>query len=359
MAPGVLLAAAAAARAQGVTAEVILLGEGEVSEYHYYRSLARHLRLAFLDGPARLGPATRYPQSILAGAAPLADGFLLAPRGRAISPLIDAVRRSRSATRNIVLTTPTHLLRLVQAAARRDISRSASLGLWSFDQALCAKNGASQCQRYVGLAVAMSVALSALLVPAVTGTICGMALSLAFLAAIWLRLAACFASARPAPMPPPIRQSELPIYSIVIALYREVRTVPQLVAALNRLDYPRAKLDVKLVIEEDDKETLGALIRAGRLPYCELIVAPAGGPRTKPRALNVALPLLRGRLVAIFDAEDLPDRQEIRAAAERFARAPERLACLQAHLAIDNVDDSWLTRGMLAQTPEDFQLAHA
>ncbi len=76
----------------------------------------------------------------------------------------------------------------------------------------------------------------------------------------------------------------------------------------------------------------------------EIIVAPPGFPRTKPRALNVALPLLRGELVAVFDAEDVPAPGQLREAAERFLHAPRRLACLQASLAIDNIDDSWLTK---------------
>ena len=35
---------------------------------------------------------------------------------------------------------------------------------------------------------------------------------------------------------------------------------------------------------------------------------------------------------------------QLREAAERFLRAPRELACLQARLAIDNIEDSWLTR---------------
>jgi len=48
-------------------------------------------------------------------------------------------------------------------------------------------------------------------------------------------------------------------------------------------------------------------IEALRLPATyEIVVAPAGWPRTKPRALNIALPLVRGELVVVFDAEDAP-----------------------------------------------------
>nr|WP_264597175.1 glycosyltransferase family 2 protein [Rhodoblastus acidophilus] len=99
---------------------------------------------------------------------------------------------------------------------------------------------------------------------------------------------------------------------------------------------------MKFVIEEDDSETFSALHHAGLAPYMEVIVAPAGAPRTKPRALNVALPLARGELLTIFDAEDRPEPLQLRIAAERFAVSPPYVACLQARIAIDNGHESWL-----------------
>ncbi len=104
---------------------------------------------------------------------------------------------------------------------------------------------------------------------------------------------------------------------MVIALYREARVVQQLLAAIDALAYPRAKLDVKLVLEQDDHETFEALQHLGMPPFCEVIVAPRGAPQTKPRALNVRLPLFRGKLVAVYDAEDIPDPQQLRLAASR------------------------------------------
>lgn len=99
---------------------------------------------------------------------------------------------------------------------------------------------------------------------------------------------------------------------------------------------------MKIVLEHDDRETAAALRAAAPPPFVEIIVAPPGWPRTKPRALNAALPLARGRLLAIFDAEDRPDSGQLRRAAEAFAVAGPRVACLQARLAIDNGDKGWL-----------------
>jgi cellulose synthase/poly-beta-1,6-N-acetylglucosamine synthase-like glycosyltransferase len=52
----------------------------------------------------------------------------------------------------------------------------------------------------------------------------------------------------------------------------------------------------------------------------------------------------RGELLTIFDAEDIPERDELRRAASMLKAAPARTACLQARLAIDNTRDSLLAR---------------
>jgi cellulose synthase/poly-beta-1,6-N-acetylglucosamine synthase-like glycosyltransferase len=79
-------------------------------------------------------------------------------------------------------------------------------------------------------------------------------------------------------------------------------------------DYPIEKLDVKFVLEADDRTTRRALERLDLGPPFEIVIAPPEGPRTKPKALNVALPLARGPYTAVFDAEDTPERDQLRRA---------------------------------------------
>jgi glycosyltransferase XagB len=67
-------------------------------------------------------------------------------------------------------------------------------------------------------------------------------------------------------------------------------------------------------------------------------------PRTKPRAPNIALPLARGEFVAVYDAEDMPQPDQLRLAVETFAREPVNVGCVQARLVINNTEDSWITR---------------
>ena len=125
----------------------------------------------------------------------------------------------------------------------------------------------------------------------------------------------------------------LPVYSVLVALYRESDQVGELADCLQLLDWPQDRLDIKLICEEDDPETIFA-IRQANLPfYFELIVVPPALPRTKPKALNYALPLCRGEYLVLYDAEDRPSPGQLREAYETFARSSPKLACLQAPLA--------------------------
>ena len=135
---------------------------------------------------------------------------------------------------------------------------------------------------------------------------------------------------------------ELPIYSVIVALYREKEVVPQLLVALGMLQWPRSKLEIKIVCEADDAETLAAL-KAHRLHPCiEIVEVPPSLPRTKPKALAYALPLCSGELVTLYDAEDRPDPFQLAAAYAAFRREGPDLACVQAPLIISNSHSSIL-----------------
>jgi len=101
---------------------------------------------------------------------------------------------------------------------------------------------------------------------------------------------------------------------------------------------------VKLVVEADDHDTRRALARLELGPPFEIITAPLNGPRTKPKALNVALPFARGSFTVVYDAEDVPEPDQLRRAVDTFMVADEGLACVQVALTVDNTTDSWLAR---------------
>ncbi len=78
-------------------------------------------------------------------------------------------------------------------------------------------------------------------------------------------------------------------------------------------------------------------------PRYQIVIAPDGRPRTKPRALNVALAQARGELVTVYDAEDEPEPDQLRKSAAAFANLPAHIGCVQGRLAIDNFRDGWIS----------------
>ena len=126
-----------------------------------------------------------------------------------------------------------------------------------------------------------------------------------------------------------------PRYTIIAALYDEAEVVSQLIGRLSRIDYPADRLQGMLVMEADDHATINAAREARRPDWLEIYIAPPGTPRTKPRALNCALPYATGDLLVVYDAEDDPDPLQLKEGAGRFAEdMTGRLACLQAPLRI-------------------------
>lgn len=364
MAPSVLRAATLLAQEQAIAPDAALLADGTISDSFFYRAFAQKLGVAFLEGEAVLGAGTNYPRAIHAGMAPLggsrAGRILIAPRGATLTALLHLARRGRLPPTSVAITTPAHLSRRVRAVSTELMARDASFGLPEFDASLSAKSGASEAQILFVIAATMIVTMAVALAFEFAAGFFVTCASCLFLPTILLRLFAGAASADSGSGRPRGRLADhrLPTYSIVVALHREARVAAQLVAALDTIDYPRGKLDIKLVLEDDDLATRRALEALALGPAYEIVVAPPGWPRTKPRALNIALPLLRGDFVAIFDAEDAPDPSQLREAAERFRRAPRALACLQARLAIDNIDDSWLTRLFAIEYAVLFDVLH-
>ncbi len=331
------------ARAQrtGASPEQVLLGEGVLTEDAYYRAMARWLGLPFQQDVFEAGAGASYPESILTGLAPGPEGvWIAAPAGARIAATAAFRRRSNL---HLTITTPTTLRRSVERARAQQAAREASDNLERADAQASYRMGASG--RQAALAGLMVGVVALALAPA--GALPGAAAALVAVVAaacIGLRAVAACASLQRRTPDPPLADCDLPVYTIIAALYREAPVAAKLISALDALDYPAAKLDIKLVVEEDDAETLAALERLALPARYHILVAPSGAPRTKPRALNIGLAQARGDLVAIFDAEDEPEPDQLRKAAAAFALASPQVGCLQGQIAIDNAADGWIAR---------------
>jgi glycosyltransferase XagB len=141
-----------------------------------------------------------------------------------------------------------------------------------------------------------------------------------------------------------LREQDLPTYTVLVPMYKEPEVLPILASALRKLNYPRAKLDIKLLLEEGDVETIEAAKRLQLESIFEIVRIPPSQPQTKPKACNYGLHFAHGELVTIFDAEDKPEPDQLKKVVLAFRKAPKNVACIQARLNYYNREENWLTR---------------
>jgi cellulose synthase/poly-beta-1,6-N-acetylglucosamine synthase-like glycosyltransferase len=151
-------------------------------------------------------------------------------------------------------------------------------------------------------------------------------------------------------------ERDLPVYTILVPLYREAAIVPRLLAGLNGLDYPRTKLDVRLLCESDDQGTIEAIQALNPPPHFKLIIVPESQPRTKPKACNYGIIQAAGQYLVIYDAEDKPDPRQLKHAVLAFGKGPGSLTCLQAKLNAFNTHQNLLTRWFSIEYSMHFDL---
>ena len=344
--PSVLLAAIKRARAVGSSADRVLVTEGRITSEAFFRALAAHVGVPFVDLPFETDPCTP-AEAVRAGLVRLADNapwrWLVAPEGERLATLL--ARRSSGSLAGLAITTPARLIAGVLRGRGKRVANFAANRLADADHYPSYRDSPSATQ--LGLALISIPVASYLLTSNLSGTAaaalatCGILL----LIAICLRLAAVEASGSGnEPAAPPLQDHELPIYTILVPLYREAGVLPQIIANLRAIDYPAAKLDIKLLIEFDDVPTKAAAAALDLDAPFDILVCPHGEPRTKPRALNIGLRFARGEYVVVYDAEDRPEPGQLRLAAAAFHHAGPSVACLQASLAIYNAEDGWLAR---------------
>lgn len=324
-------------------------------ETRVYRQLAKTLGVPFVSFPVLLQPTISPADAMRAGLAPTdarryapsvdMPVFIYAPEGDALAELaycgVPAFNRSGV---HLAVTTPRVFRRSIRATFGDMIARAATYSL----------------PRKLKVASALSLSCH-IWVAVLTGFGAVMLASVMWSSAFWnmiLLLLTCFPvlpglvikimalqSAKEGDgFAPPLADRDLPTYSVLVPVFKEAAILPQLVRSLSALDYPQTKLDIKLLIEADDTDTLGALDLLILPDWFDVVICPRGEPRTKPRALQIGLAYTKSELIVVYDAEDIPEPDQLKKAAAIFKTAHPALACLQARLTIDNLDDGWLTR---------------
>lgn len=354
-----LLDARLEAEQSGVSLLAALFASGRISQDQYTRALSAALKIPCATFDIEVDAITDPP---LANAATSLGRNLRGKWGGAPAILVCATDappqtirvRALAAARSgvpVVLLSERNLLAAIEHAASRVNLRTATSGLRRKLPQFSAGRAGPQWQLNL-IAIVIGLLLGSLIAyPHGTLSLLIVLLTIPFLGVTLVRIAALvwlLGRSRPRRL---VRATdhELPSYTVMVALYDEVEVLSELVRALSKLDYPRTKLECLIVIEDSDTATKAALLRMDVPTFVRVIVVPEGDPRTKPRALNYALQLARGEYIAIYDAEDRPDPDQLRRAVAAFNVSAHntnvgKLACVQACLNIYNPRQSWLSR---------------
>lgn len=240
-----------------------------------------------------------------------------------------------------------------QAAA---ITREAVRGLADGSPELSAERTLVRWQARGGLATLACFALAVGLFPIGALQLFFAAATALYLAAVGYRVAAIWLGSRPGTtvaVPTSVAVAAaaktLPRYTVLVPAYHEPEVIAELLAAVDRIDYPRDRLEVLLLLEADDVATAAAVAAARPGSHVRVVTVPPSQPRTKPKACNVGLAMATGELITILDAEDTPDPLQLRRAAVAFAALPGDVGCLQARLGYHNSTQNMITRWFTAE----------
>ncbi|MFQ5612684.1 MAG: glycosyltransferase [Anaerolineae bacterium] len=111
----------------------------------------------------------------------------------------------------------------------------------------------------------------------------------------------------PGGRPPPRAEADLPPVLLLVPVRNEAAELPDLLAALDRLDYPARRLQVVL-IDDGSTDGGGQILAQWAGPRPNWQTLSLAQNRGKARALNAALARFpEGEIVAVFDADERPE----------------------------------------------------
>lgn len=335
-----LATALAAARGTPAREELLALGFDPVC---YWSLLADELGLVFVGtlrdatppvhAAALSGDAVRRASAafvVLRGSRLLA----IAPEPEAIDDLAARLRRFPQLAERLIVVPPAEIRRFLVAHSSPALAQQAVGQLAGHMPELSARHIGAP--RQSGGSFTLFGASLALILVAPGWSLWTLAalMSAFFLNCVLWKFAAAL-RAPPRQRCEAVPDASLPTYTVLVPLYREEAVLADLVEHLARLDYPAAKRQVLLILEDDDAVTRAALDAMVPPPGFQRVLVPPCTPRTKPKALMYALPFAVGDYVVVYDAEDRPEPDQLRRAAALFRACPE-LACVQASLEPDN-----------------------
>lgn len=160
---------------------------------------------------------------------------------------------------------------------------------------------------------------------------------------------------RPRILPDPLceeNQATWPFVSLLVAAKNEEAVIGKLVKNMCSLDYPEYLYELWVIDDNSTDQTPVVLDRLSQ-EYQQLKVfrRPPGSSGGKSGALNQVLPLTRGQVIAVFDADAQVSKDMLRRVLPAFLR--EEVGAVQVQKAISNSSLNFWTQGQTAEMALD------
>jgi glycosyltransferase XagB len=239
----------------------------------------------------------------------------------------------------------------LQEAFRNELLDNSILGLYRINPESCAYTVFTRSQ-FIIMGVLVAALISFIVAFPATALLAGVIIiNLCFSAGIVFKFAVAMVGARSEQRQvvtqaevDELNDDDLPMYTVLVPAYKEANVVTLLFNNLRSLDYPPEKLDIILLLESDDDETIDAARGSIAPDAATILLIPDAPPKTKPKACNVGLQFARGEYVVIYDAEDRPEPDQLKRALIAFEKGGEDMVCVQAALNYFNRNENFLTR---------------
>jgi cellulose synthase/poly-beta-1,6-N-acetylglucosamine synthase-like glycosyltransferase len=140
----------------------------------------------------------------------------------------------------------------------------------------------------------------------------------------------------------PLSEESLPMVSIIVPARDEEKVVGRLLTALLDLDYPPKKKEIIIVEDGSKDKTVKICGEYARSYPNQIKLLHRSTSNGKPSALNYALKHVRGEIVAVFDADNVPEPDVLIKAAEYFE--DPSIAAVQGKPCSINADENILTK---------------
>ena len=309
--------------------------------------------VSFDDALVRRFPGRTYLSENWLPIRRLASGTIIVATARGVAPQrVERVRALLGGARvQFVATTSWGIKNACLRLFRAEIVEEAANELWRQNPALSARVTFSRGQKVGGVLAVVGLIVLAVFWPVqvVIGVIT--VASLVFLASTSFKFIVAMRGARydvvervSMRQVAELDDRNLPRYTVLVPVFREANIVGQLINNLGGLDYPTEKLEVLILVEEEDHETRDAVLASSPPAHFRIITIPAGHPQTKPRACNVGMYFASGDFLVIYDAEDTPEPDQLKKAVIAFRRGGDATVCVQASLNYFNDRQNVLTR---------------